>query len=123
VSKILVIDDNPLVLSTLGRVLESAGYEIVLADGGPSGIDAFKSDAPDLVVTDIVMPEKDGIATIRAIIEEKPSAKIIAISGGYRFAGKEDDPLELAYRVGASEVMRKPFDPDRLLAATKKLIA
>lgn len=120
--KILVIEDNPLVRTTLGRVLESEGYEIVMAADGGRGVEVFKKDEPDLVITDILMPEKDGIATIREIIEERPSAKIIAISGGYRFFGTTD-LLELAHREGASEIIRKPFDPAELLQATQRLVA
>jgi CheY-like chemotaxis protein len=122
VPKILLIEDNPLNRDVLGRILESAGYEIVQAADGASGIKAFRNDAPDLVVTDIVMPVKDGIATIREILDESPDTKIIAISGGYRFDGRMD-LLEAALFEGASEAIQKPFDADELLEATKRLIA
>jgi DNA-binding response OmpR family regulator len=111
---ILVIDDSPAVRSTMARILESAGYKVVLANDGLQGIAAFRKEPPDLVITDIVMPEEEGIATIRRMLSERPSTKIIAISGGGRVGNI--DFLKLARKMGASEALPKPFDPESLLA-------
>ena len=73
----------------------------------------FRSEKPDLVVTDIIMPEKEGIETIRDIRGEVPDAKIIAISGGGRIGNT--DFLQIARKMGAIDALPKPFDPDDLL--------
>lgn len=111
--KILVIEDNPIVRSTVGRILQSGGYEVISANDGLQGVAAFRKEHPDLVVTDIIMPEQEGIETIRQILAERPNAKIIAISGGGRIGNT--DFLQIARKVGAAEVLPKPFDPDDLL--------
>lgn len=111
--KILVIEDNPIVRSTVGRILQAGGYEVISASDGLQGVAAFRKEQPDLVVTDIIMPEQEGIETIRQILSDRPNAKIIAISGGGRIGNT--DFLQIARKVGASEVLPKPFDPDDLL--------
>ena len=72
--KILVIDDDYLVRYTLARILQSQGYEVVTAADGESGMTLFRSAAPDLVITDIIMPEQEGIETIRQRRRELPDA-------------------------------------------------
>lgn len=111
--KILVIDDNPVVRNTLGRILQGASYEVISAGDGRQGMAAFRKEQPDLVITDIIMPEQEGLETIRQILSERPDAKIIAISGGGRMGST--DFLRIARKVGATEVLPKPFDPDDLL--------
>jgi CheY-like chemotaxis protein len=111
--KILVIEDNPIVRSTVGRILQAGGYEVISANDGLQGVAAFRKEHPDLVVTDIIMPEQEGIETIRQILSDRPNAKIIAISGGGRIGNT--DFLQIARKVGATEVLPKPFDPDDLL--------
>ncbi|HVA12021.1 MAG TPA: response regulator [Stellaceae bacterium] len=112
--KILVIEDNAIVRNTISRILGAAGYTVVLANDGLQGIDAFRKEQPDLVISDIIMPEQEGIATIRQILGERPGTKIIAISGGGRIGNT--DFLQIARKMGASDVLPKPFDPDDLLA-------
>jgi len=114
VQKILVIEDNAIVRNTISRILGAAGYTVVLANDGLQGIDAFRKEQPDLVISDIIMPEQEGIATIRQILGERPGTKIIAISGGGRIGNT--DFLQIARKMGASDVLPKPFDPDDLLA-------
>ncbi len=113
-TKILVIEDNAIVRNTLSRILEAADYTVVLANDGLQGIEAFRKEQPDLVISDIIMPEQEGIATIRQILGERPGTKIIAISGGGRIGNT--DFLQIARTRGASDVLPKPFDPDDLLA-------
>jgi CheY-like chemotaxis protein len=113
VKKILVIEDNVIVRNTMSRILEAAGYAVVMANDGLQGVESFRKEHPDLVISDIIMPEQEGIATIRQIIGEKPDAKIIAISGGGRIGNT--DFLQIAKKMGATDAIAKPFDPDDLL--------
>ncbi|HLI20121.1 MAG TPA: response regulator [Stellaceae bacterium] len=112
--KILVIEDNAIVRNTVTRILQSAGYEVVVANDGLRGVAAFRKEHPDLVISDIIMPEQEGIATIRQILGEKPDTKIIAISGGGRIGNT--DFLQIARKMGAADALAKPFDPEDLLA-------
>jgi DNA-binding response OmpR family regulator len=117
--KILVIDDEYLVRYTLARLLRAKGYEVVTAADGERGMTVFRSAAPDLVITDIIMPEQEGIETIRLMRRERPDAKIIAISGGARFG--DLDVLEIARKLGADDVIPKPFDAAELLSRISQL--
>ena len=111
--KILVIDDDVLVRDTIVRILERKGYQVLVAGDGARGLRIFRSERPDLVITDIIMPEKEGLETIREIRGESPDAKIIAISGGARIGNM--DFLDVAGKLGASEIIPKPFDPAELV--------
>ena len=111
--KILIIDDNSAVRSTMARILELAGYETITAGDGNEGLIRMRQDKPDLIITDIIMPEKEGIETIRQILIEQPGTKIMAVSGGGRHANM--DFLEVARKLGAMEVLEKPFEPDDLV--------
>jgi CheY-like chemotaxis protein len=119
--KILVIDDNMVVRNTIVQILESEGYDVISAEDGRRGLFVFRSEHPDLVVTDIIMPEKEGIETIRDIRGEMPNAKIIAISGGGRIGNT--DFLKIARQLGASDVVAKPLDPDHFLDVVKNCLA
>jgi DNA-binding response OmpR family regulator len=111
--KILVIEDNAIVRNTVMRILESAGYTVVTANDGLQGFDLFRKEQPDLVISDIIMPQQEGIGTIRQILAERPGTKIIAISGGGRIGNT--DFLSIARKMGAVDALPKPFDPDDLL--------
>lgn len=110
--KILVIDDDPIVRNTIGRILGRKGYELLFAGDGREGLKLFESEHPDLVITDVIMPEKEGIETIRAMRTLRQDASIIAISGGGRLGNA--DFLSLAAKFGAREIIPKPFDPSEL---------
>jgi CheY-like chemotaxis protein len=118
--KILIIDDNEMVRSTIARLLELAGYETVTADNGSEGLVRMREDCPDLIITDIIMPVKEGIETIREILIERPSAKIIAISGGGRHANM--DFLGAARTLGAIDVIEKPFEPEDLVTRVARCL-
>jgi CheY-like chemotaxis protein len=110
--KVLVIDDDSLVRDTIVRILERQGYQVLVASDGVGGLRMFHRERPDLVITDIIMPEKEGIGTIREIRGDCPDAEIIAISGGGRIGNVGF--LNVAEQVGASEIIAKPFDPTDL---------
>jgi CheY-like chemotaxis protein len=111
--KILVIEDNQIVRNTVMRILQTAGYSVVTANDGVQGFAMFCKEQPDLVISDIIMPQQEGIGTIRQILAERPGTKIIAISGGGRIGNT--DFLQIARKMGAVDALQKPFDPDDLL--------
>ena len=120
-TKKLIIDDDALVRTTLGRVLRDAGYEIATAEDGLRGMAMFRSEQPDLVITDIIMPEQEGIQTITEMRKAKLDAKIIAISGSGRFG--DADFLKMAQSLGAMDIVSKPFDADELLTIVENCLA
>jgi DNA-binding NtrC family response regulator len=120
-TKILVIDDDDGVRTTLDHLLRDAGYEIATAEDGLRGMAMFRSEQPDLVITDIIMPEQEGIQTIAAMRKARPDAKIIAISGS-RSLGNTDF-LKMARSLGAMDIVSKPFDADELLTIVKNCLA
>jgi DNA-binding response OmpR family regulator len=112
---VLVIDDEVLVRETLGNILRRAKYEVITAKNGAEGLAAFRQRPIDLVITDIIMPEKEGIETIIELRRLMPSLPIIAISGG----GRTDqiDFLAISKKLGANQALAKPFMAEQLLAA------
>jgi DNA-binding response OmpR family regulator len=112
--KVLVIDDDHLVRYTLQRILRSKGYDVVTASDGARGMAVFRNESPDVVITDIIMPEQEGIETIAQIRNERSEVKIIAISGGARI--RNVDFFEMARSQGADEVISKPFNAEELLS-------
>ena len=118
--KVLVIDDDPAVRFTITRILETGGYESVEAVSGRDGIDALIRSRFDLVITDLFMPDQDGIEAIRRIRELDVAIPIIAISG---VGGKgRFSPLENAQMMGANLAIEKPFTVETLLSAVKELL-
>lgn len=120
-ARILLIDDDNLVRMAISAVLEGAGHEVVQAPNGRVGTAAYARSAFDLVITDILMPEQEGIETIRILRHANPSVKILAISGGGRIGSQ--DFLLLAEMLGAAATLKKPFDPDELTARVAALCA
>jgi DNA-binding response OmpR family regulator len=118
--KILVIDDDIVVRETITELLEEFGYQVIGAEDGRRGLRAFRSESPDLVITDIIMPDKEGIQTIMEMRAERPGAKIIAISGGGRIGNT--DFLKIARQMGAADVIAKPFDPDDFLRRVSRCL-
>jgi CheY-like chemotaxis protein len=111
---ILVIEDDPLARLTLRAILEEGGYSVRCATNGREGLKSFAASRPDIVVTDIVMPEMDGIETIRALRSAWPDGAIIAISEGDPIS--RFNYLEMARHLGANAVLAKPFAPGDLIA-------
>ena len=118
---ILVIDDEPFMLDFVRKILESAQHRVLTATSADSGIEAYREHRPDLVITDLIMPEKDGLETIRDLRRIDPAARIIAISGGGRSG--YTNALEAAKAFGAQATLRKPFAPNVLLDAVVKVMA
>ncbi len=120
-ARILIIDDNSEVLETYRRILEHAGYEIIVATNGKEGIRTFKEEEPDLVITDIFMPEKEGLETIMELRHNFPDVKIIAISGGGDGMGPENY-LKMAKDFGVMSALTKPIEMEALLEEVQKCL-
>ena len=118
-ARILLIEDYDLVRGLLRETLELAGHAVIEARTGAEGLDLFRKGGADLVITDIVMPDKDGIDVVRALREQVPPVPIIAISGA---GDSAEDYLDLAYRMGAVKVLLKPFTIGALIAAVNELL-
>ena len=118
--RILVIDDDDQVRSLLRDMLELAGYQVVDAPNGKAGARLYRQSPTDLVITDIFMPEKEGLETIRELRQDFPEVKIIAISGGGRMG--DFAYLPAAEKFGALRTFVKPFDLHQLLSAVRELL-
>lgn len=111
--KILVIEDDTLTRLTLCRILEKLNYTTYNACNGHEGIKLFRQVQPDFVVTDLLMPDKEGLSTISEMLQISPGAKIIAMSGGG--SRKDMNFLQLAESLGAARTIQKPFTPRQIL--------
>jgi len=133
-ARILIIDDETLVRLTIRQMLERAGHEVIEASNGHDGIRSYNAYAPELIITDIIMPENDmgcdvrgipsgplakqllrnldGIETIIELQRDHPEVKIIAISGGGRT--RNANYLRLAGELGVRGTLAKPFSEDQL---------
>jgi YesN/AraC family two-component response regulator len=121
-ARILIIDDEEMFRQMLRQMLEMDGYEVLEAANGEAGIALFREQPADLVITDIFMPRKEGIATIREMKREFPGLKIMAVTGGgNRRRGFEY--LQFADKVGSDCTLSKPFERQELLDAVKKLLS
>ncbi len=120
-AQVLIIDDEDMVRMVLRQTLEKAGHGVTEASNGAKGIAAMKDKKFDLVITDIVMPEKEGVETIVQVRLDNPKLPIIAISGGGRIGPA--DYLEAARQLGANHVFAKPFDRKELLATVEACVA
>jgi len=118
---ILVIDDDDQVRDMLRQMLERAGYQVLDARDGSEGLRLFKAHGADVVITDIVMPEKEGIETIRDLMREDADVKIIAMSGGGRIG--PDAYLEVAQQIGAQRTLVKPVERSEILRCVAELLA
>ena len=120
---ILLVDDDDGVRSILHKTLVGAGYEVEDAVNGDLALAAYRRQPRDLVITDLVMPEKDGLETIMALRRINPAMKIIAISGGGRSLGLGQLYLDAAQSIGAGRILAKPFTSKALLTAVSEVLA
>lgn len=118
--KILIIEDDNEVREYLEIVLSRAGYEVASASNGKEGVELFLAQPADLVVSDIIMPEKDGIETILELRRANAQLKVIAISGGGRC--EPENYLHSAKLLGANRTMKKPFTNQEILDAISELL-
>ena len=118
--RILVIDDEPHILLMVKKMLERAGYDVDLASNGSEGLRLFNKLRPVLVITDIIMPEKEGLETIREMKRINSDLVIIAMSGGGKISA--DNYLETAKIFGASRLIEKPFSQKQLLSYVEELV-
>lgn len=117
---ILLIDDEELVLVTLKNALEAAGYSVVTARDGHQGLSRLREHHFDAIVTDIIMPRKEGIETIREIRRCHPRIPIIAASGGGQMG--HDRLLSMTESLGATASIAKPFRPRELIAVLESCL-
>jgi CheY-like chemotaxis protein len=130
-TRVIVIDDEEDIRVVLKEILVRAGVQVEVASNGDDGLDLLREKSADLVIADIIMPGKDGVATVYDIRMEFPKTKIIVISGGGNVAPLAYEPaaiktsayLASASAVGADMTLTKPFDRDELVSAAKRLTA
>lgn len=118
--KILVIDDEELTLQLLQSILEAAGYEVAVAEDGETGLQLFRESPADLVITDMVMPKKDGLKTILELREIDECVPVVAISGGGVIA--KERYLAVAGYLDNVKTIAKPFERAEILAALDDLL-
>ena len=112
---ILIIDDEKIIRILLRSALEAEGYEVTEAANGRDGLELYRQRPTDLVITDIVMPELNGLDMLLELTREFLHAKVIAISG----AGEEKNVLDVAKLLGARQTFQKPFSIPHLLGAVR----
>jgi DNA-binding response OmpR family regulator len=117
---VLVVEDDAELLQVMARGLEAAGYTVFTAASGEAGLQSFRAEPPDLVVCDIVMPDRDGIELIPEMKSLQPTVKVLAVSGRQMIGAL--DVLNLARRMGADATLAKPFAMDALLAIAAALL-
>ncbi len=117
-ARILVIEDTDDVRVLLLQILEKAGYEVLSASDGEEGLRVFHREPVDLVITDILLPKKDGVEIIREIKQDFPDVKIIAITG---YRGRYNRLPAAAY-LGAQRTLTKPFKMEEMLEAVEEVL-
>jgi two-component system chemotaxis response regulator CheY len=127
-ARILVVDDEPDVRDLCATALREAGHQVVLADNGQLALEVHRLKPQDVVVVDMFMPIKDGLATITELRQARTAPKIIAVSAGWRVTARREstegrgDILDHAGASGADMVLRKPFDPEELVRAVSEVL-
>lgn len=117
---ILVIDDEAQLRKLIVRILEKENHRVIAARNGIEGIKYFQEQHIDLVITDILMPEKDGIEVIREIKKSNPEVDVVAISGGGQLGA--DQYLKMANKLGAQYTLLKPFQRNDLINIVNHLL-
>ncbi len=121
VARILVIDDDRVFATLVAEALTSAGHRVDVAADGRQGLAAVRTTRFDAVVTDIIMPDQEGIETIRMIRRAEPELPILAMSGGGLRLSL--DLLQMAVAIGADDTLAKPFLPGELVRRVSALLA
>lgn len=118
--RILVVEDDMIMRETLSDILRFEGYDVSTADGGNKALELISNNSFDLVITDVLMPDRDGFDVITEAKQKCPGIRVIAISGGGYMSS--DAYLKMASNAGADDTLSKPFDVDELLAKTKDIL-
>lgn len=118
--RILVVDDDPISRQVLKAMLEKEGHLVTEAEDGVKAVKGYDRNLIDLVITDIFMPEKEGVQTVRELMKENPDVKIIAVSGGSSSANY--DSLDWIKMFGVKYTFTKPFNSKAILAAVDDLL-
>ncbi len=120
-ARILVVDDDASVRATIRKFLEQEGYDVVEVGDGAAALRAYREQPADLVITDIFMPETDGVETTIRLRKEFPDVKVVAITGGaYDFDKKQ--MLQVAEMLGAERTLTKPFERSELLDVVREVL-
>ena len=120
-ARVLVVDDEDRVRRMLRTALEREGHEVLEAREGNEALRMQQASPAELVITDLIMPDKDGLEVIMALRRDAPGLKIIAMSGGGRFSAMES--LQMAEPLGAFAALRKPFQLDVMMETVRKALA
>jgi len=115
---ILIIEDDQLISSLLSFKLKKEGFDISIAKDGIEGISMFDSIHPDLIITDVLMPHRDGIEIVAYAKNKRPDCPVIVLS----CMGEEEETVVNAFKMGASDFVPKPFHPNELAFRVKRLI-
>ena len=118
-ASILLVDDDEQLRNMTKQMLERANYLVHEAADGKAGQEFFRNNKTDLIITDLMMPNQDGLMFIQDILSEFPDAKVIAISGG---ATGNAAWLPIAKKAGARQVLKKPFQREQLLTAVTEVL-
>lgn len=119
-ARILLVDDEPLLRETLKIALQAAGHVVSMAQNGAAALALLTDQSFDVIVTDILMPETDGLEMIMRVRKESGNVRIIAMSGGGRT--RNMDMLDFATSFGADAVLAKPFLPKQLIASVADIM-
>lgn len=117
---ILVVDDDDMMREFVKELLKINEFRVTEAANGKAGLKAFREDTPDLVLTDIIMPEMEGISFIRELRAYNKDIPIIAMTGNIH--GRMEEFLDISSQLGADEILRKPIKSQQFLDAINKLI-
>ena len=118
--RILIIDDDEQIRLMLKGALEDEGYEVRVTSNGKEGLQCWQNGPFDLVITDLLMPEKEGLETIVELRRESPTTKIIAVSGG--FPHNRIDILGIAKKLGAHRTFKKPVPLQDFLKSVGEML-
>lgn len=115
--KILIVDDDPIVLDSCKRVFEAEGFEVSLVPSADKALTAMENNAFDILLIDVKMPERDGMSLMRAVKKEWPTIPIVVMSGY-----PTQETIAEGLHVGAEEFIAKPFTPDELLNIVRQVL-
>ena len=117
---ILVVDDDEMMRAFVKELLLINDFKVTEADNGKTGLKEFRDDTPDLVITDIIMPEMEGISFIKELRSHNKAIPIIAMTGNIH--GRMEEYLDISSQLGADEILRKPVKSQVFLDAINKLL-